>query len=143
MTPWQERFWSKVDMANLFGCWEWRAYRRPDGYGVFNTDHSRPLRAHRVAYELVVGPIPAGLTVDHLCRNRGCVNPAHLEPVTMKENTLRGMSSPATRARQTHCKNGHPLSGGNLRIDKFGRRRCRRCKTDWQIAKDRETGRIR
>ena len=82
-----------------------------------------------VSYELHVGPIPKGLTVDHTCRNRRCVNPNHMEIVTQKENNARGNSPSAINARKTHCKRGHPFSGDNLYVDP-GRqsRHCRACK---------------
>jgi hypothetical protein len=94
-----DRFWSKVDDSGSRGCWEWLAAKERTGYGTFFCRHvigrgtAIPERAHRVAYELLVGPIQAGLTLDHLCRNRGCVNPAHLEPVTRGENVRRGVIS--------------------------------------------------
>lgn len=132
MVDWQDRFWAKVEQPNPpLGCWEWRAYRNADGYGTFNRDRSKPERAHRVAYELVVGPIPEGLTLDHLCRNRGCVNPTHLEPVPNRVNLLRGENSAAKRARQTVCKRGHPLAGPNLHVDPRGYRRCKACQALW------------
>lgn len=85
--------------------------------------------AHRVAYEATVGPIPKGLQVDHLCRNRLCVNPSHLEAVTPAENKRRGFSPPAINARKTHCIHGHELAGANVyyRKDRPGRRQCREC----------------
>jgi hypothetical protein len=79
-------------------------------------------------YEALVGPIPDGLFLDHTCRNRNCVNPQHLDPVTNKENILRGEGSPAKNARKTHCKNGHPLKGENLVRGSKGERVCRTCK---------------
>ncbi len=85
------------------------------------------MRAHRFAYELLVGPIPDGLVIDHLCRVRHCVNPAHMEPVTRWENTLRGGSFSAVAARQTHCVNGHPFDEENTHVDRRGFRRCRAC----------------
>jgi hypothetical protein len=112
------------------GCWEWLYARRRDGYGYVNAvvnGRRRPVTAHRVYYERYVGPIPEGLQLDHLCRNRGCVNPAHLEPVTQRENILRGESPAAKQARQTHCKYGHPFSAENTRRDKKGARWCRAC----------------
>jgi hypothetical protein len=83
--------------------------------------------AHRVAYVLSVGPIPKGLTIDHLCRNRGCVNPTHLEAVTQRENTLRSpIALAALNAAKTHCPKGHPYSGANVELR--GRSRgCRSC----------------
>jgi hypothetical protein len=91
------------------GCWEWSGSRSAAGYGNVWVD-GRQRYAHRVMYELLVGPIPAGLQIDHLCRNRSCVNPGHMEPVTSKENTLRGNSMSARHARQTECPHGHSLS---------------------------------
>jgi hypothetical protein len=82
-----ERLLSKVEVADS-GCWEWTAAKDPTGYGRFSVARSMDY-AHRAAYKLLVGPIPAGLDLDHLCRNRGCVNPDHLEPVTRRENLLR------------------------------------------------------
>jgi len=119
-----DRFWPKVRKTS--GCWEWTACRTKSGYGIIGAG-GRHAYAHRVAYELCVGPIPEGLTLDHLCRNRGCVNPAHLEPVTMRENLRRGDSPVGREARQTHCLRGHPLSGPNLRTDRRGHRYCRAC----------------
>ena len=80
-----------------------------------------------MAYELLVGPIPEYLTLDHLCRVRNCVNPAHLEPVTSAENILRGMSSPAQNARKTECLNGHAFTVENTLINVIGARVCRTC----------------
>ncbi len=83
--------------------------------------------AHRAAYELYVGPIPEGLTIDHLCRNTLCVNPAHLEAVTMRENILRGTGPSAQAARKTHCLRGHPFDDGNTLFRATGKRVCRAC----------------
>ncbi|MFJ2662519.1 HNH endonuclease signature motif containing protein [Arthrobacter koreensis] len=83
-------------------------------------------RVHRVAYELFSGPIPNGLVLDHLCRNRGCFNPNHLEPVTRAVNNLRGVGFMAAHARKTHCPKGHPYDEKNTQI-KNGARRCRAC----------------
>jgi len=128
----EERFWAKVDRRGPDDCWEWRAYRRPNGYGQFDTLKVLGTNlAHRAAYLLLVGPIPAGLTLDHLCRNRGCVNPSHLEPVTAGENVLRGIGPTAANARRTHCIHGHPFSGGNLYMHPSGQRMCRTCRAGW------------
>jgi hypothetical protein len=82
---------------------------------------------HRVVYEALVKPIPVGLVLDHLCRVRHCVNPAHLEPVTQRENVLRGETAPAANKAKTHCVRGHPFSGQNLILRKSGVRECRTC----------------
>lgn len=107
-------------------CWEWAGGKTEDGYGVFYLDH-KTQRAHRVAYEIFMGPIPQTLTIDHLCRNRGCVNPLHLEAVTIKVNTLRGETLPAANATKTHCIHGHEFTPENTKIDRDGRRACRAC----------------
>lgn len=113
--PLPERFWPKVNKNGPNGCWLWTA-SLTRGYGVFHMGGgaSNMAYAHRVAYEWLVGPIPEGLVIDHLCRNPACVNPDHLEPVTNRENILRGEGASARNARKTHCDLGHPLSGDNL-----------------------------
>lgn len=107
------------------GCWVSNTVYG-HGYGLFS--HKKTFRAHRFIYEVIVGLIPEGLVIDHLCRNRGCVNPKHLEAVTQQVNTLRGKSFAAEYAKRTHCNNGHPLEGDNLYITKnrYGRA-CRTC----------------
>lgn len=84
-------------------------------------------QAHRLFYEHHIGPIPVGFELDHLCRNPRCVNPSHLEPVTHQENVRRGVSIVAINARKTHCKNGHPFEGDNLRFAPNGQRKCATC----------------
>lgn len=127
------RFWPKVDKTG--DCWEWTAGKTKAGYGKFRvgsqTDGTRRLaEAHRWAYEHSVGPIPEGLELDHLCRNRACVNPAHLEPVTRRVNCLRGEGAVADNARKTHCPKGHAYVGDNvLPHGKDGTaRKCRECR---------------
>jgi hypothetical protein len=124
-----ERFWPKVSIGP--GCWEWTGALGGHGYGQFHIGDGRKIRyAHRVAYELTIGRIPPGLSLDHLCRNPPCVNPAHLEPVTHKVNIVRGDSPLARNSRKTHCRRGHELSGANLEVAsrKAGHRRCRICR---------------
>ena len=109
-------------------CWLWLKQRLPNGYGRFHRDPTgAAMLAHRFSYERFIGPIPKGLTVDHLCRVRHCVNPEHLEAVTQRENTLRGESPSAVNAAKTICKWGHPLNGGNTYIRPDGNRDCRSC----------------
>jgi hypothetical protein len=121
-------------------CWEWTGAIATNGYGVIEIwmpDLPRPRVArgvHVVAYEFYVGPIPEGLVIDHLCRNRRCFNPEHLRTCTTRENILApGARSPsAVNARKTHCPKGHPYSGENLYVQRDGRRRCRECQRQRQ-----------
>ncbi len=109
------------------GCWEWTGARNPTGYGHMNYRSGYP---HRVAYELMVGPIPKGLTIDHLCRNRACFNPQHLEAVSLRENIMRSPTAlAAINARRTNCKRGHLFDGKNTIARPNGTgRECRACK---------------
>lgn len=105
---------------------------KTEGYGNFWND--KYTSAHRFSYEFANGPVPDGLQLDHLCRNRLCVNPGHIEPVTQRVNMLRGISPAAENARKTHCMNGHPLIGTNLVLRKSGSRGCRHCINErWNI----------
>lgn len=123
-------FWKYVEKLES-GCWQWTGGKDHLGYGSFKGFARYPGKAYRFSYELHKGPIPKGLTIDHLCRNPSCVNPDHLEAVTNRVNQLRGFSPAAMNARKTHCKYGHPLSGDNLVLvsGKYDRpaRQCRTC----------------
>lgn len=123
----EARLWAHVDKTD--SCWFWTGLLNHAGYGRVWNDGAVRL-AHRVAYELVVGPIPSGLTLDHLCRTRRCVNPTHLEPVTQRENTRRGNTISNRNAAKTHCVNGHPFDDKNTARTQGGHRRCRRCHAD-------------
>lgn len=107
----EERFWSKVEFTDT--CWLWTANINQNGYGMFQYRTRCAMSVHRLAYRMLVGEIPVGLVIDHLCRVRNCVNPAHMETVTMRENTLRGETLPALNIRKTHCPQGHPYSAEN------------------------------
>lgn len=129
----QERFWSKVNKAGsvpekrseLGPCWLWTGYLHR-GYGQFHADQTT-YRAHRFAYEEIVGPIPDGLEIDHLCRVRSCCNPSHLEPVTHRVNVLRSESFAAKYAAQTHCRRGHEFTPENTYVSPKNQRECRTC----------------
>jgi hypothetical protein len=122
-----ERFWSKVTANEQTGCWEWTASLNRSGYGQFSVDR-RPVGSHRVAYIALVGPIPEGKELDHLCRVRHCVNPAHLDPVTRAEHILRSPYVIAViNAAKTHCPHGHEYSPENTWRNARGARWCRGC----------------
>jgi hypothetical protein len=129
----QERFWSNVENQGD-DCWAWLGVlSQTTGYGLWHRRVDGNLitvGAHRFAYEETIGEIPPGLVIDHLCRNRQCVNPHHLEPVSQRENTLRGVGPSAENARKTHCKRGHKFTPENtyLKPGKYGPQRiCRIC----------------
>lgn len=125
----EQRFMAKVDRSGE--CWLWTGFvMKKEGYGRFGVEGRKVALAHRWSYEHFVGPIPEGLELDHLCRVRRCVRPDHLEPVTHRENTLRGLAPIVLGTRQravTHCPKGHPYDGANTIYRKTGARRCREC----------------
>lgn len=132
LRPALDRFAEKVALTDS-GCIEWIGGLNGVGYGQFyrgKTHHGDTGKtyAHRWSYEYHVGPIPDGLHLDHLCRNRACVNPEHLEPVTVRENLLRGEGLSAMHAKKTRCPVGHPYAGENLYVHPTnGQRYCRAC----------------
>lgn len=135
--PWPENLLRRLRFMPS-GCIEFTGVLDRHGYGRTARD-GRTVGAHRAAYELVHGPVAQDLDLDHLCRNRACVNPAHLEPVSRQENLLRGDTIPAAYARRTHCKHGHLYDEANTRVDERGGRRCRACHAAstrrWRAAK--------
>ena len=124
--PSMTRFWSKVDRKEGLSCWNWIGPTNASGYGRFHAE-GRSVMAHRVTVWLSGRSIPNGMEVDHICRNRSCVNPEHLRVVTHRENLLAGETITARAAATTNCPKGHLLVGGNLLISKDGRRKCREC----------------
>ena len=134
------RFLSKIAFAD-HGCWEWLASLDRKGYGQFNAGFKRGpmLRAHRLAYAYAYGEVPSGLDLDHLCGNRACVRPDHLEPVTRGENIRRGFRGEQQRlqraARET-CRRGHPWTAENRYVKPSGQWLCRICRRDDQRSRD-------
>lgn len=125
LMPVEDRLWSGA-VHTESGCWEWQR-TRARGYGYIVRD-GRLKRAHRVAYELAVGPVPPGKELDHLCANKACINPAHLEAVTHRENVMRADGPSSVNARRTECRHGHPFTPENTRVLANGERACRECK---------------
>jgi HNH endonuclease len=122
-TSFEDRLWQRVE-KRPDGCWVWVAALNGSGYGVVGRD-SKVYRVHRIVYELLVRSIPDGLDLDHLCRNRACCNPAHLEPVTNRENWLRGQHPTAVTVRTDRCQRGHSMADAQTRPN--GSRYCKPC----------------
>jgi hypothetical protein len=138
------RFFSKIEVSktNFYRgvpCWEWTAFIHPTGYSLYNATGVGAFGVHRLFYWWFVGPIPEGLVCDHLCRVRHCINPIHIEAVTMKENTARRVvTCKPGPPRNTHCKYGHEITGTNLIIES-GRPRCRTCRRKhWATQRSRK-----
>jgi len=127
--PILDRFWEKVEKIPFHTCWEWvGTISAATGYGAFTVEPGHSISAHRAAYELLIETVPSGIVVDHLCRNRTCVNPDHLEPVTQRVNLARGLNG-----QKTACPRGHPYSGVNLVLKRTPTgvgRACRTCKVE-------------
>ena len=152
LAPFEDRFWARVDKggpvpsretdplitAPPTPCWLWLGSCNSQGQAQVSRDHRTTL-AYRVSYELLVGPIPEGFHMDHLCRNRACVNPEHLEPVTASVNQRRGLNSVPGFRRKDSCKNGHPFEGDNIYLATGEVRRCHTClkayKREWARTK--------
>lgn len=120
-------FWARVDKNGPNGCWLWTGTIEVQGYGVV-TVSGKMYKAHVVAFESLVRPKVPGEQLDHLCRVRPCVNPAHLEPVDLRTNVLRGFGPTAINAAKDECDNGHPFDGENTYWRKNGNRDCRACR---------------
>jgi hypothetical protein len=125
LPTYEDRFWGRVTKGD--SCWTWRGWHSTEGYGGFTgRDGHSTVYAHRVAYELTTGPIPDGYHIDHLCRNRGCCNPDHLEPVEPVVNWMRGESLTLKNSQKTHCLRGHLLAGDNV-YENIRGRQCKAC----------------
>lgn len=140
----EQRFWSKVERGAPDDCWPWAEGLTAGGYGKFSGPRGATMLAHRYGYELVVGPIGEGLNLDHLCHtrvresctdvavcpHRKCVNPRHLEPVTMGDNLQRGNTFQRANSEKTHCPADHEFDEANTQVNPRGERQCRACRRE-------------
>ncbi len=138
-TEQQDRFWAKVEVHQPAGCWEWTGTVLGDGYGQFSIWRVGAFMSHRLAYSLLVSNVPTDMQIDHLCRNRSCCNPDHLQPVSGITNMRRGYSPFGINAKKTHCKNGHEFTPENTFYfpSQNGKRTCRAC---WMAKSATESG---
>jgi hypothetical protein len=145
------QLWDKIEVRSSSTCWPWVGGKTHEGYGKLSNGGSAFV-AHRLLYELAIGPIPKGMVVDHTCHNgsgcsggaacthRSCCNPAHLEAVTIANNVLRGQGTAAVNARKIHCKRGHPFDETNTVVTLRGYRYCRKCNNEWQLQRRQAAG---
>lgn len=126
----------KITRIPFSGCWLWTGGTNGKGYGIYYTTRgsNKYIVLHRAFYMYYKGEIPDGLCLDHLCRVKCCVNPDHLEAVTVGENTMRGIGFAPMNAKKTHCAKGHEYSATNTHHRLTGGRECKQCKTDWEKA---------
>lgn len=126
--PAEDRLWLNVDRRGPGECWPWTGSLE-DGYGRLRVASGKRMPAHRFAWTLVNGPVPDGMVMDHLCRNRACCNPAHVEPVSNRENLMRGDTHAARNSAKTRCIRGHDFTEENTYVDPLGRRCCKSCQS--------------
>lgn len=126
------RFWDNAVLTDV-GCWQWIGRISSDGYGTIDT-HRKRAYAHRYGLKFLLA-VPDGMCADHLCRNRSCVNPAHLEIVTNRENVLRGVGTSAVNARKTHCYKGHEFTEENTHRPRPNARSCRACQREYDASR--------
>jgi hypothetical protein len=138
------RFWDKAAPCPMSGCWLWTASGNQKGYGTFSVRTGKNVVAHRVSFERLVGEIPTGLEIDHLCRVRCCVNPAHLEAVTHAENIRRAdySNSGARERARTRCPRGHAYDEANT-YRYLGKRQCLTCRRSRAREQNAATARAR
>lgn len=130
----RERFWLQVQAGPSDQCWPWTGALEK-GYGRIRVGNGKRMPVHRWAYTDVFGPVTDGMVIDHLCRNRACCNPAHLEPVDNRTNLLRGETHAARNAAKTQCVRGHDFTEANTYVDPLGKRICRKCRQDRKKAR--------
>lgn len=133
------RFFAKIRVNPVTGCWEWQGAKTPKSYGTFNYKR-KTKSAHVLSYLWFVGDIPDARELDHVCRNRSCAAPHHLEPVTHPENILRGVSPAAINKRKTHCNRGHAFTEDNTYYTNSSHRHCRTCQLEYHRVKHQTNG---